>query len=139
MSMRVLLVEDNPDDAALTKRAVMRAVPETEIELARDGQEAVDYFADASHPRPNLVLLDLKLPRLDGIEVLRRLRGNHDLCFLPIVMLTSSDERSDVVACYSEGVNSYLRKPVDFDDFMREVGGAARYWLGSNIVPPTDR
>ena len=81
----------------------------------------------------------MKLPRLDGIEVLRRLRKDHQLCFMPIVMLTSSDERSDVVACYSEGVNSYLRKPVDFDDFMREVGGAARYWLGSNIVPPTDR
>lgn len=137
--MRVLLVEDNPDDAALTRRAVLRAVPETEIELARDGQEAVDYLAREESPRPDLVLLDLKLPRLDGIEVLRRLRKSHDLCFLPIVMLTSSDERSDVVACYSEGVNSYLRKPVDFDDFMREVGGAAKYWLGSNIVPPTDR
>lgn len=137
--MRVLLVEDNPDDAALTRRAVLKAVPETEIELARDGQEAVDYLAADGCQRPDLVLLDLKLPRLDGIEVLRRLRKDHQLCFMPIVMLTSSDERSDVVACYSEGVNSYLRKPVDFDDFMREVGGAAKYWLGSNIVPPTDR
>ena len=137
--MRVLLVEDNPDDAALTRRAVLKAVPETEIELARDGQEAIDYMSAEGCLQPDLVLLDLKLPRLDGIEVLRRLRKDHALCFMPIVMLTSSDERSDVVACYSEGVNSYLRKPVDFDDFMREVGGAARYWLGSNIVPPTDR
>lgn len=139
MPMRVLLVEDNPDDAALTRRAVLKAVPETEIQLARDGQEALDYFDAEDSSRPDLVLLDLKLPRLDGIEVLRRLRKNHNLCFLPIVMLTSSDERSDVVACYSEGVNSYLRKPVDFDEFMVQVGGAARYWLSSNIVPPLDR
>jgi two-component system response regulator len=82
------------------------------------------------------VLLDLKLPRLDGREVLQKIRDEKRVCLVPIVMLTSSDEPSDVLACYREGVNSYLRKPVEFDKFMEEVGDAARYWLGSNLRPP---
>jgi CheY-like chemotaxis protein len=134
--MRVLLVEDNPDDAALSQRAVLRAVPETELELARDGQEAVDRLLDPSQPLPDLVLLDLKLPRVDGIELLRRVRAETRTRVVPIVMLTSSDERSDVAACYGAGVNSYLRKPVDFDQFMLIVGNAARYWLSANVAPP---
>jgi two-component system response regulator len=134
--MRVLLVEDNPDDAALSQRAVLRAVPETELKLAHDGQEAVDRLLDPSQPLPDLVLLDLKLPRVDGIEVLRRVRAEARTALVPIVMLTSSDERSDVAACYGEGVNSYLRKPVDFDQFMLIVGNAARYWLNANVAPP---
>ena len=133
--MRVLLVEDNPDDAALTQRAVRRKVSGAEIALARDGQEAVEMLHGASQDAPDLILLDLKLPRLDGIEVLRRIRAESATKFVPVVMLTSSDERRDVQSCYREGVNSYLRKPIDFDEFMESVGDAARYWLTVNIGP----
>ena len=134
----MLVVEDNPDDAALTKRAVLKGVPGTEIEIAKDGQEAVDWLLDSSRPSweyADLVLLDLKLPRLDGREVLKRIREERRTCLVPIVMLTSSDEPSDVLACYREGVNRSLRKPVEFEKFMEEVGSAARYWLGLNIRP----
>ena len=137
--MRVLLVEDNPDDAALTRRAVLRSMPGTEIELAQDGQEAVEWLLDPDRQGskyPDLVLLDLKLPRLDGREVLHKIRNEQRACLVPIVMLTSSDEPNDVLACYREGVNSYLRKPVEFDRFMEEVGNAARYWLASNVRAP---
>jgi two-component system response regulator len=136
---RILLVEDNPDDEALTVRALQRSRLVNQLEIARDGAEAVAYLEDPSRPLPGLVLLDLKLPKLDGIEVLRRIRANPRTKLLPVVVLTSSAEERDLVDSYAFGANSYVRKPVDFVQFTEAVGTLGMYWLVVNRPPPEGR
>lgn len=139
----ILLVEDNPDDAALTLHALETNQITNPVVVARDGVEALDYlFASGVHAGrdpgdlPTLVLLDLKLPRIDGLEVLRRLRADARTRLLPVVILTSSDEDEDRLQSYSLGANSYVRKPVDFDEFVRAAGQLGLYWLLLNRAPP---
>lgn len=134
----ILLVEDNPDDEALTLRAFGKNHISNRVIVARDGVEALDYlFATGSHegaapPLPAVVLLDLKLPRIDGLEVLRRIRANARTALLPVVILTTSKEQQDILDGYSLGANSYIRKPVDFDKFIQAVGQLGLYWLVLN-------
>lgn len=132
MDRRLLLVEDNPDDEQLTLRALRRVTPELRVEIARDGQEALDrIFAEPEGFA--LVLLDLKLPKLSGIEVLQRIRENPDTAGQIVVVLTSSDEPSDVRNCYQKFANSYVRKPVEFEEFGRAIGQLGSYWLETNV------
>src|SRR5947208_577873 len=123
MAKSILLVEDNPDDEELTVRALRRSHIANEIIVARDGEEALDYlFATGPHAGslfiPAVVLLDLKLPKVDGLEILRRLRANDRTRRIPVVVLTSSKEQEDVLESYNLGANSYVRKPVDFNQFV---------------------
>jgi two-component system response regulator len=138
----ILLVEDNPDDEALTIRALRKCNVANEIHVARDGAEALDYlFASGEHAGrdphdlPAVVLLDLKLPKVDGLEVLRRIRANDLTSVLPVVILTSSDEQRDLIDGYRSGANSYVRKPVDFSDFSDAVRHLGLYWLLVNQTP----
>ena len=130
----ILLVEDNPDDEALTVMA-LRDVPAT-LEVARDGQEAMDYLTNDGKALPRLVLLDLKLPKVDGLEVLRRIREDDRTRLTPVVVLTSSNAPNDVVASYRLGANSYVRKPVNFDQFSETIRQLGTYWLAVNEPPP---
>ena len=139
----ILLVEDNPDDVALTLRAFKRSHLMNPIVVVRDGVEALDFlFARGDHasraaaPLPTLVILDLKLPRLDGLGVLKALRADARTTLLPTVILTSSKEEQDVIAGYSFGANSYVRKPVDFVEFVEAVKVLGLYWLALNQIPP---
>ncbi|MFL5358060.1 response regulator [Archangium sp.] len=138
----ILLVEDNPDDVDLTRRAFQRAGVTQPLEVVEDGVEALDYLfargaysGRAGQPLPALVLLDLKLPRLDGHEVLRQLRANMLTRFLPVVVLTSSDEQKDLVESYSQGCNSYVRKPVSYNEFVEAARQLGLYWLMLNLAP----
>jgi two-component system response regulator len=139
----ILLVEDNPDDEALTLRALSRNGIRHHIEVAHDGVEALNYLfgrgpyqtRDLSQ-MPAVTLLDLKLPRVDGLEVLRQVRGNERTRFLPIVILTSSKEEQDLIQSYGLGANSYIRKPVDFAQFTEAVKQVGAYWLILNEDPP---
>jgi two-component system response regulator len=140
----ILLVEDNPDDVELTLRAFRKSEFTHTITVARDGIEALDYlFAAGAYANrdpldlPHLVLLDLKLPRLDGLQVLERIRGNPATRLLPVVILTSSVEARDLTAGYGIGANSYIRKPVDFQEFVAAVRQLGLYWLLLNQPPPT--
>jgi two-component system, response regulator len=139
----ILLVEDNPDDEALTLRALRRSHLLNPIAVARDGVEALDFiFARAAYanratePLPTLVVLDLKLPRLDGLGVLKAIRSDLRTRFLPVVILTSSQEERDLVSGYELGANSYVRKPVDFNEFLEAAKVLGIYWLMINQVPP---
>ena len=135
----ILLVEDNPDDEALTIRALRRNNIANDLFVARDGAEALEYLfgtASASPPLPAVVLLDLKLPKVDGLEVLRRIRSEPGTRLLPVVVLTSSSEERDLVDSYSLGANSYVRKPVDFVQFTEAVRQLGVYWLLLNEPPP---
>lgn len=138
MSMRpILLVEDNPDDEALTLRALAKNKIQNEVVVARDGAEALDWlFGDDRLGRPAVVLLDLKLPKVDGIEVLRRIRAAPATRTTPVVILTSSKEDQDLIAGYELGANSYIRKPVDFVQFTEAVRQLGLYWLILNEAPP---
>ena len=127
----ILLVEDNPDDATLTERALRGGVP-AKLEIARDGEEALDYLLDDGNDLPRLVLLDLRLPNTDGLEVLRRIREHERTCLTPVVILTSSSSPNDVAAGYRYGANSYVRKPVDFDEFAGLIRQIGSYWLVVN-------
>ncbi|HEX8949105.1 MAG TPA: response regulator [Dissulfurispiraceae bacterium] len=137
-SVEILLVEDNPDDVELTLHALEKNNIANPIKIVRDGQEALDYlfhkgeYAGADHNLPNLILLDLKLPKVDGIEVLRAIKGDRKLKPIPVVVLTSSKEDRDIVQSYEIGVNSYIRKPVDFDQFVQTVKQIGFYWLVIN-------
>ena len=139
----ILLVEDNAMDEALTLRALKKNNFVERVVVARDGVEALDYlFATGKHAGrtgglPQLVLLDLKLPKLDGIEVLRRLRAESATRLLPVVMLTSSKEDRDLIDSYGSGCNSYVRKPVDFNEFAEAVKQLGVYWLVLNEDPPS--
>ncbi|HEY9191716.1 MAG TPA: response regulator [Methyloversatilis sp.] len=141
----ILLVEDNPDDEALTLRAFHKNRIANEVVVARDGVEALDYlFGTGSHAgrdlsvTPAVVLLDLKLPRVDGLEVLRRVRADARTNLLPVVILTTSREQQDIYEAYQLGANSYIRKPVDFEKFIYAVGQLGLYWLVLNepVSPP---
>jgi CheY-like chemotaxis protein len=130
----ILLVEDNPNDAELTQRALRKTNLGVHVIVARDGAEALDYLI-GDRPKPKVIFLDLKLPKIDGIEVLRRVREDDRLRSIPIVVLTSSQEEKDVTRCYKLGVNSYVVKPVEFDKFYKAVGDLATYWLLLNKSP----
>lgn len=142
----ILLVEDNLDDVDLTLHALKKNNIRNEIIVAYDGAEALDYlFGTGKYSgrdlssMPTIILLDLKLPKVDGLEVLRRLRANEHTKFLPVVILTSSKEEQDILKGYSLGVNSYVRKPVDFNQFAEAVSHLGLYWLLLNEVPPTQK
>jgi two-component system, response regulator len=135
----IFLVEDNPDDVQLTLRAFKKNHILNRVVVARDGAEAIDYLfgaGSAARDLPAVMLLDLKLPKVDGLEVLRRVRADSRTQFLRVVVLTSSREEPDVTQSYAFGANSYIRKPVDFDAFMTAVGQLGLYWLLLNETPP---
>ena len=139
----ILLVEDNPDDEVLTLHALKKNNIGNKVYVARDGAEALDFlfcqnqYADRD-PRdlPQLILLDIKLPKIDGLEVLRRLREGERTSLVPVVILTSSKEQQDLVEAYKNRVNSYMRKPVDFRQFAEAVNQLGLYWLVLNEAPP---
>jgi len=131
----ILLVEDNPDDVTLTLHAFKTANLGNAIHVARDGVEAIDFLFDRYgniRCLPKLILLDLKLPRLDGLEVLKRIKGDPHTSAIPVVMLTSSKEEGDVMKTYENGANSYIIKPVDFEQFTSAVRDIGKYWLVIN-------
>jgi hypothetical protein len=139
----ILLVEDNPQDELLTLRALRNAKLANRVEVVRDGQQALDYlfregeFADREGPAlPTVVMLDIGLPRLSGLEVLERLRGDPRTALLPVVILTSSDDEQDRLQSYESGCNSFVRKPVAFAEFAATVAHLGVYWLATNIAPP---
>ena len=132
----VLLVEDNPDDAELTLRALRKSNVTDRLLHVDDGAKAIDFlFSDACTKLPRFILLDLKLPKIDGLEVLRRVKGHERTRTIPVVILTSSKEERDVVTSYDLGVNSYIVKPVGFDQYMRTVSDVGRYWHDLNQLP----
>ncbi len=144
-SGKVLLVEDNPDEEELARIAFKRCgLSAEQIIVARDGREAVDYlfgegaYADREpQEAPSVIFLDLKMPVMDGIEVLKRIRGNDETAMIPTVILTSSDEPSDIREGYRHGANSYVRKAEDFEEFIADIAALRAYWLELN-VPPYD-
>jgi len=138
----ILLVEDNPDDELLTLMAFRDNKIINEIVVARDGEEALDLlfvtgkFKDREVKRlPQLILLDLKLPKVDGLEVLQKIRSTEETRFLPVVILTSSREEKDIIKSYQLGANSYIRKPVDFEQFSQAIKQLGNYWLVLNELP----
>ena len=141
-AQQILLVEDNPSDVELTKRAFQRSRVANDLRVASDGQQALDllfgtgHAGDAVPPLPAVVLLDLKMPRVDGQEVLRRIRADPRTRRLPVVVLTSSNEEQDIARSYDLGVNSYIRKPVDFLQFAEAIRQVGLYWLVLNEPPP---
>jgi len=142
----ILLVEDNPDDVELTRLVFEKNMLANRVVVAHDGVEALEYlFGTGAHAgrdlskQPQLVLLDIKLPKVDGIEVLRRVRGDPRTRLQPVVILTSSNEERDVVASYALGANSYVRKPVDYAEFSEAIRLLGLYWLVFNAPPPPAR
>jgi CheY-like chemotaxis protein len=141
----ILLVEDNPDDVLLTERALVKSHILNKLIVAKDGVEALDYLfgtgvwkgRDLSNS-PQVILLDLKLPKIDGLEVLKRIRADARTCLLPVVILTSSIEEKDLMTGYALGANSYIRKPVNFNQFAEAVRQLGLYWLVLNEPPPID-
>ena len=137
---RLLLVEDNPDDLELALRAFKLNDMVHEVQVARDGSEALERLLGGTHhaPLPTVVLLDLQLPRIDGLTVLKRLRADARTALLPVVILTSSDEQVDLVSSYRNGANSFVRKPVAFGEFVVAMRRIAGYWLGVNETAEPD-
>lgn len=140
----ILLVEDNPQDEMLILRALKKVSLANEVEVVRDGQQAIDHlfgigeFAARTHAElPAVVLLDIGLPRISGLEVLARLRADERTRLLPVVILTSSDEERDRLKSYEEGANSFVRKPLDFAEFAETVARLGIYWLATNQPPPS--
>jgi DNA-binding response OmpR family regulator len=140
--MRILLVEDNPDDETLALRALRKSEIASKVDVVRDGQEALDYmFRNGAYQSlrdteaPCVILLDIQLPKLNGIEVLRCIRQNQKTALVPVVLLTSSDEEKDMLDGYRAGANSYINKPVDFNSFVEQIKLLGNYWLGINKTP----
>jgi two-component system response regulator len=139
--VEILLIEDNPQDAEITLRALKRANFANNVQWLKDGEEALEFlFSEGQYksqptPRPRVMLLDIKMPKIDGIEVLRRIKADPRTRSIPVVMLTSSNEESDLVSSYNLGVNSYLVKPVDFQRFSEEVTKIGYYWVAMNRIP----
>lgn len=133
--VEILLVEDNANDAELTLRALKQRNLANQVFLCRDGAEALDFFSNGTSPVPKVVLLDLKLPKVDGLEVLRRLKDDARTKTIPVVVLTSSREEPDIERAYALGANSYIVKPVDFEAFARAVSDLGLYWLLLNHPP----
>jgi two-component system response regulator len=140
----ILLIEDNPSDEALTLRALKKNNISSNVVVKRDGAEALNYLQapqgapdGAFAPLPQLILLDLHLPKIDGLEVLRRIRADARTKLLPVVILTSSREDTDIVRAYGHGTNGYVRKPVDFVEFAEAVRQIGLYWLIANVPPPS--
>jgi two-component system response regulator len=131
----ILLVEDNANDAELTMRALKQRNLANQLFLCRDGAEALEYFSDRGNGIPKVILLDLKLPKVDGLEVLRHLKEDERTQAIPVVVLTSSREEPDIERAYALGANSYIVKPVDFDAFARAVADVGLYWLLLNHPP----
>lgn len=137
----ILLIEDNPDDVELTLRALRKTGIDNEVIVVRDGEAALDLLcgsrasADATRLVPELILLDLNLPRIEGPEVLRRIRESASTRYVPVVVLTSSTEDSDLRRAYELGANSYIQKPVDFSKFLEAARALSLYWLALNVVP----
>jgi len=135
MSQPILLIEDNPDDVALTLRALKKNNILNQVTVASDGAEALELLL-ADGPLPGLILLDLKLPKVDGLEVLRRVRANERTQIIPVVVLTSSKLDEDVIASYRNGANAYVRKPVKFSDFVEAISTLGVFWLLLNEAVP---
>ncbi len=140
--VEILLVEDNPHDLELTQRALRKANVTNHLQVARDGAEALDFlFCEGAHAErkmenaPKVILLDLKLPKVDGLEVLKRIKGDPRTQMIPVVVLTSSKEQNDVIESYRLGVNSYIVKPVNFESFAAAVQEIGMYWLLLNQPP----
>ena len=133
--VEILLVEDNPNDAELTMRALKQRNLANQLHVCRDGAEALAFFGGNSRPAPKVILLDLKLPKVDGLEVLRRLKAEEQTKNIPVVVLTSSREEPDIARAYDLGANSYIVKPVDFEAFARAVSEVGLYWLLLNHPP----
>ena len=138
----ILLVEDNPNDAELTLRALKKHNLTYNLEWVKDGIEALDFlfmrgnYATRTNQTPKLVMLDLRLPKLDGLEVLKAIRANPDTAMLPVVVMTSSTEERDIVSSYKLGANSFVSKPVEFDEFTKVVSDLGLYWTLINKAPP---
>lgn len=138
MTRIILLIEDNPDDELLTLRALKKNNIANEVVVARDGQQALDYlfskgaFAGQERPIPEVILLDIKLPKIDGLEVLRRIRADEHTRRIPTIILTTSNEQVDIETGYDRGCNSYIRKPVDYEQFIEAVRQLGLYWLVLN-------
>ena len=140
MNNMILLVEDNPSDIKLTKRAFKKSNLTNELQIVTDGIQALEFLFDKEgeaykHPLPVLILLDIKLPKMDGLEVLERIRHEERTALLPVVVLTSSKEQEDMVHSYRLGANSYIRKPVDFQQFVDSVQQLGLYWMVLNESP----
>lgn len=136
MDRSILLVEDNPDDEALTLRALRKNNIANKVTVAHDGAEALELLSTASVEPPGLILLDLNLPKIDGLEVLRRLRADERTQLIPVVVLTSSKLDEDIIASYRNGANGYVRKPVKFGEFATAVSTLGLFWLLLNEAPP---
>jgi CheY-like chemotaxis protein len=139
--VRVLLVEDNLDDVEIARRALGKAAVRIELTVARDGQEALDILAAGGKgdvPLPHLVLLDLNLPKVDGREVLEKIKTAPKLKRIPVVVLTVSTQEEDIAHCYDAGVNTYIAKPIQFDDFLRAVATIDEYWVVTAMLPPVE-
>jgi two-component system response regulator len=140
-TVNILLVEDSPDDVELTLHAIKKNNIANPVVVVRDGQEALDYlfykgnFSNSTHPFPGIILLDLKLPKVDGVEILKKIKQDKTRKVIPVVVLTSSKEERDVMESYNLGVNSYIRKPIDFDQFAETVKHIGFYWLLMNELP----
>ena len=143
--IKVLLVEDNPDHAEITTKVLKAGGCVKKIELVTDGEQAIDYlkgkgdYADrGKFPIPDLVLLDIKLPKVDGIEVLRKIKHDPVLKKIPVIVLTTSESDKDITDAYTEGANSYISKPVSFEKFIDKITDLGLYWVGTNILPRVD-
>lgn len=134
----ILLIEDNPDDEKLALNALAKGNIVSMVKVVRDGQEALDYifradiYADRVDVNPQIILLDLKLPKVDGLEVLRRIRSNETTKLIPVVILTSADKEADIIEGYGNGANNYLTKPVEIENFTKIIQGFLCYWAGLN-------
>lgn len=142
--VKILLVEDNLQDIEIARRAFAKGRVKNELVVVRDGQEALDYlyrqgkYKDpASSPRPGMILLDLNLPKVGGMEVLQQIKKDEALKSIPVIVLTASPREEDVVRTYNLGVNTYIQKPVEFDNFMRVVNAVQEYWIVIASLPPT--